>query len=299
MVKQLSAMAMGLLLMLAGTKTAIAETVMEKIARTGNLTIGANLNNVPFSYVNDKDEVVGYSLDIADRIRAEVARELNRDVVLQVVEVKDITEAIPKLQTGEVDIVCDTAFTWERDRFVDFTVSYGVTGMQLLVPTPTKITSPETLRGKRIAVIPNTVTEDTLELVEAQVQMVPIDNLQAGLEALAAGKVDGVAGDGLSLAGLQQVMGMAATTKLIPESPQVNRGVGCMVREYNPSFLRLANYALVKFAEGYYQGDPEDVALLEQWIGPEGVVDVDPDMVKNFFRYLVVTHEQIPEVTKP
>ncbi len=297
MFKQLSATAMGLLLMVAGAKTAIAETVMEKVARTGTLTIGANLNNVPFAYINDKDEAVGLSLDVADRIREEVARELGKDVTLQIVEIQNISDAIPKIESGAVDLVCGVGFTWERDRYVDFTVSYAASGMQLLVSNKATVTTPEDLVGQKIAVVPNTISEDTIKLVQPKVQIVTVDNLQAGLEALRDGKVAGVAGDGLQMDGLRQVLGMKET-KLVPESPQVYNGISCMMREYNPAFLRLANYALVKLAEGYYFGDPEDVALVHKWVGPDGVVQVKPENLKRFFQYISITHEQIPEGLK-
>ncbi|MFN9174611.1 MAG: extracellular substrate binding-like orphan protein GrrP [Synechocystis sp.] len=283
--------------MVAGAKTAIAETVMEKVARTGTLTLGVNLNDVPLSYVNDKDEVVGFSVDVAERIREEVTRELGKDVTLQVVEVQDISDAIPKIENGEVDLVCGVGFTWERDRYVDFTVSYAASGMQLLVSKQAALTSAADLVGKKIAVVPNTIAEDTIKLVQSKVQLVPIKSLQAGLELFRDGKVEAVAGDGLQMDGLRQVLGLKET-KLVPESPQVYNGVSCMMREYNPAFLRLANYALVKLAEGYYFGDPEDVALVNKWIGPEGVVQVKPENIKRFFQYISITHEQIPEGLK-
>ncbi|WLT36984.1 transporter substrate-binding domain-containing protein [Synechocystis sp. B12] len=184
MLKQFSATFIGLLLATVGAQGAIAETVMEKIIRTGNLTIGANLDNVPFSYINENNEVVGYSIDIADRIREEVGKELGRDVVLQIVEVQDMSDALPKVKTGELDIVCDTAFTWERDRYVDFTVSYAVAGIQLLVPNDTPINSPEALVGKRIALVPNTVVEDAIKIAQSKIQVVPVTSVRAGMEAL-------------------------------------------------------------------------------------------------------------------
>jgi polar amino acid transport system substrate-binding protein len=297
MFKQLSATFIGLLLLTVGAKAAIAETVLEKISRTGTLTIGANLDNVPFSYINDKNEVVGYSIDLADRIRAEVASALGKDINLQIVEVQDISDALPKVRNGEVDLVCDTAFTWERDRYVDFTVSYAVAGMQLIVPKDTPITSREALANRKIALVTNTVVEDSLKLVQPNVQVVPVTSVRLGMEALREGKVDGVAGDGIQLAGLRQVLDMP-NTKIVPESPEIRYGVGCMVREDNAGFLRLANYGLVRLAEGYIQGDPEDVEIVDKWIGPQGIVPVDNEDLQQFFNYLVITHEQVPEKSK-
>jgi polar amino acid transport system substrate-binding protein len=190
--------------------------------------------------------------------------------------------------------VCDTAFTWERDRYVDFTVSYAVAGIQLLVPKDTPITSPEALVGRKIALVPNTIVEDTFKLVQPKIQVVPVTSVRAGMEALREGKVDGVAGDGIQMAGLQQVLNMP-DTKIIPESAEIKYGVGCMVPENNSGFLRLANYALVRLADGYIHGDSDDMTLVDQWIGPKGIVPVDGENLKQFFNYLVITHEQVPE----
>jgi polar amino acid transport system substrate-binding protein len=54
MFKKLSISLLSLLLILAGTKTTLAETVMEKVARTGVLTLGVNSELIPYSYVNEK-----------------------------------------------------------------------------------------------------------------------------------------------------------------------------------------------------------------------------------------------------
>ena len=127
MFKKLSIPLLSLLLILAGTKTTLAETVMEKVARTGVLTLGVNSDLVPYSYVNDKGELDGYTMSIVDLVRQRLEKELGKPVKLETVEAKTLEERIPKLLTGEIDIACDTAFTWARDKYVDFSVSYSIT----------------------------------------------------------------------------------------------------------------------------------------------------------------------------
>ena len=51
-------------LLLAATPNVIAETVIEKVARTGTLTAGTSKDALPFAFRNDDDELVGYSIDI-------------------------------------------------------------------------------------------------------------------------------------------------------------------------------------------------------------------------------------------
>ncbi len=293
MFKTLSISVLSAVLLLLGAKAASAETVLEKAARTGVLTVGVHLNQVPYSYVNDKDELVGYSLDIANLIRAELARELGKPIRLEAVEASDVFAAIPKLRAGEIDLACGVAFTWERDKYVDFTTSYAVTGIRLLVPQGSSIKSEDSMAGKRIAVIPKTIIEKTMKLVQPKAVLVPFANLTDGLMALKDGKVDGVAGDGILLDGQRQTIGLT-NTNLVPEKAFMSYGVSCMVPENNSGLLRLANYAIVGLADGYLRGDKEATALVNRWIGPDGIAQVDPERVRAFFGYLLTTHEQVP-----
>jgi ABC-type amino acid transport substrate-binding protein len=45
---------------------ASAETTLEKISRTGTLTIGARTGSPPFGFINDKKEWVGFSIDLVE-----------------------------------------------------------------------------------------------------------------------------------------------------------------------------------------------------------------------------------------
>jgi polar amino acid transport system substrate-binding protein len=68
-----------------------------------------------------------------------------------------------------------------------------------------------------------------------------------------------------------------------------------MVAQNNPAFLRLANQAIVRLAEGYVFGDPEPTALINRWFGPQGVLPVEPERIRSFFNFILVTHEQVPK----
>ncbi len=68
MLKKLSIAIMGVLIAIALPTVAKAETVVEKAARTGIITMGGRTDVIPFSYLNDKKELVGYSLDVANLI---------------------------------------------------------------------------------------------------------------------------------------------------------------------------------------------------------------------------------------
>ena len=293
MFKKLSIPLLSLLLILTGTKATLAETVMEKVARTGVLTLGINSELIPYSYVNDKGELDGYSMSIVNLVRQQLEKELGKPVTLETVEAKTIADRIPKLLTGEIDITCDTAFTWTRDKYVDFSVSYSITGIRLLVPKNSNLDAPESLIDKRIAVIPNTVSEKAIKLAQPKAKLVPVENLEAGLIALKEGKVDGVAGDSILLDGARQKAGLL-DTKLVPQTPFASYGVACMIGQHDPTFLRLVNFSIVGFMENYLAQEKTASGIVDRWLGPNGITIVDPDVIRSFFNYTVITHEQIP-----
>jgi polar amino acid transport system substrate-binding protein len=281
-------------LVLSGAKPSLAETVVEKVARTGILTLGTRLDLVPYSYVNDQGELDGYSLNVVNLIREELEKQLDRKITLQVVETKDVTESIPKLMTGEIDISCDTVFTWERDEYVDFTVSYSISGVRLLAPKGSTLGSTESLANKRVAVLAKGSTKDLMKLIQAKVQLVEMNTVEEGVEALKSGKVDAVAGDTIILDGLRQQIG-ANDYKISPEQPYARYGVACMVPENNSTFLNIANHTIVKFMQGYLIGAKGPTEMINRWLGPEGIVNVvSPEKVREFFEYTIITREQIP-----
>ena len=293
MFKKLSIPLLSLLLILTGTKATLAETVMEKVARTGVLTLGINSELIPYSYVNDKGELDGYSMSIVNLVRQQLEKELGKPVTLETVEAKTIADRIPKLLTGEIDITCDTAFTWARDKYIDFSVSYSITGIRLLVPKNSNLDAPESLIDKRIAVIPNTVSEKAIKLAQPKAKLVPVENIEAGLIALKEGKVDGVAGDSILLDGARQKAGLL-DTKLVPQTPFASYGVACMIGQHDPTFLRLVNFSIVGFMENYLAQEKTASGIVDRWLGPNGITIVDPDVIRSFFNYTVITHEQIP-----
>lgn len=281
-------------LFLSGIKPSVAGTVIEKVARTGILTVGTRLDLVPYSYVNADGDLDGYSLNVVNLIKEELERQIGRDITVQIIETQDITEIIPKLRTGEIDISCSTAFTWERNEYVDFSVSYSISGIRLLVPVNSTLGSPESLANQRIAVLANTITDHTIKVIQPQAQLIAVESLEAGVEALKAGDVDAVAGDVVILDGLRQIMG-ANDYKIAPDDSYARYGIACMVPQNNSTFLNIANHTIVKFMQGYLLGAEGPTEMVNRWLGPQGVVSViSPEQVRQFFEFTIISREQIP-----
>ena len=270
-----------------------AETVMEKVARTGVLTAGTRKDAIPFAYLNEKEDWRGYSIDMLVLIKDQLEKELGKEIVLELEEVTP-ENRIPMVVERKLDIVCgSTSFTWEREQFVDFSLSYAVTGTQLLVKQGSGLGSPESLSSKRIGVLPKTINEQVISLVQSQATLVSVKNSAEGLTALKLGKIDAFAWDGILLEGLRKTAPNLDAYKVVPKKPYTREGIACMVPEGNSQFLDVVNYSLVKFMQGFVEGKSKSVDIFEEWFGAKGVIPIERELVIEFFQGIIDSREQI------
>ncbi len=293
MKKILQLVGLGCLLPMFLASASLAETVVEKVARTGFLTVGTRFDAIPYSYVNDKGELVGYSMDVLERIRKRLETRLGRPVTLQMIEANQPGEKINLIRSGEIDIACSTAFTWERAKVVDFSISYSISGIRILAKKGSNLSTPQSLIGKRIALVPTSAAVDVIKLVQLQATIVTTySTVEEALEALKTGKIDAIAGDSISLAGTI-LRDNPKIYEIVPEEALANFGIACMVPENNSTFLDDVNYAIVKMMQDYITNDTATVSQIDRWFGSQGMVPIPPELLKGFFAFKVIEHAQI------
>ena len=294
MLRKLSLSLLSTLLLILGVKPVMAETVVESVARTGKLVVGTSFDLVPYAYYNQKEELDGYSIDIVKLIQKQLEEELGKNIEVDFVETKSVAQAFPKLLSGEIDIACNTVFTWQRDKYVDFTIRYGVSGIRLLVPAK-KASDP--LTNKKIGIPPAAFVKDAMRLAYPQAKLVPMTSFTEAVEALKKGKIDALAGDSVILEGIRQQI-ESNEYELFPsvsETPYGRYGVACIVPENKSTFLKIANYAIARMMEGYLVGDQKSLDMVNKWFGPEGVIEIiDPKLIREFYQNTIINHEQIP-----
>lgn len=293
MKKILQLVGLGCILPMFLASPSLAETVVEKVARTGFLTVGTRFDAIPYSYVNEKGELVGYSMDVLERIRKRLETRLGRPVTLQMVEANQPGEKINLIRSGEIDIACSTAFTWERAKVVDFSISYSISGIRILAKKGSNLSTPQSLIGKRIALIPTSAAVDVIKLVQPQATIVTTySTVEEAIEALKTGKIDAIAGDSISLAGTI-LRDNPKIYEIVPEEALANFGIACMVPENNSTFLDDVNYAIVKMMQDYITNDTATVSQIDRWFGSQGMVPIPPELLKGFFAFKVIEHAQI------
>lgn len=293
MKKILQLVGLGCLLPMFLASASLAETVVEKVARTGFLTVGTRFDAIPYSYINDKGELVGYSMDVLERIRKRLETRLGRPVTLQMIEANQPGEKINLIRSGEIDIACSTAFTWERAKVVDFSISYSISGIRILAKKGSNLSTPQSLIGKRIALVPTSAAVDVIKLVQPQATIVTTySTIEEAIKALKTGKIDAIAGDSISLAGTM-LRDNPKIYEIVPEEALANFGIACMVPENNSTFLDDVNYAIVKMMQDYITNDTATVSQIDRWFGSQGMVPIPPELLKGFFAFKVIEHAQI------
>ncbi len=297
--KKISLACLSLLFTLALPSWARAETVIEKVARTGYLNVGVRWDVVPYSYVDDQGKLVGYSIDLYNRIKQDLEKQLGKPVTIQV-EPVGFKDLVPKLQKNEVDIVCGVGFNWEDARFVDFSVSNSVAAIRLLVKKDSNLGTPESLAGKRIAVAPESPAEETIRLLQPKAVLVNnFQDVNEAMTALQQGKVDAIAGNTIVLDGTRQIQSSPDSYKLVPaDIPYARYGVSCAVPKNDSGFLWLVNRSLISMMQEYLLGQNDTVTMIDHWFGPNGITPVDPKLMKIFFAFEIETHDQVPPAKK-
>ena len=263
-------------LVFLATPSALAEKVVEKIARTGILTAGTSKDALPFAYRDDRGELVGYSIDILELIASQLESELGQKVELELVALQP-KERIPQLIAGQVDIVCDaSSFTWKRDRLVDFSFSYASTGTRLLTKNGNDFWDAESLVGKQIGALAKTTNERSIRRAQPSAEIIIFKDRAAGYQALQQGEIDAFASDGILLESWLQNTSNPEDFQIVGDYSR--EGIACMVAENNSQFLNTVNYTLVKFMQGFLDNKPEYVAIFDRWFGAKGILPLTNDL---------------------
>ena len=111
---------------------------LKKIQETGTITIGHREASIPFSYLDDKQQPVGYALDLCMKIVDAVKAELKMPNLK--VNLQPVTSGnrIPQLQAGNIDMECGSTTNNEaRQKQVAFAPTTFVTNVRAKLPATT------------------------------------------------------------------------------------------------------------------------------------------------------------------
>lgn len=247
---------------------------LKKIRDTGTLVLGAPDSNVPFAYLDDKQQHVGYSIDLCMKIADGLQRQLSMSKLN--VQVRSVTNTtrIALIQNGSIDIDCDSATnTAERQKQVAFAPTDFIATARLVAKKSSNIHSLNDMKGKTI--VSTAGSSNIRQIVELNrdrhlgMTIISAKDHAEGFLTMATGRAVAFAMDDILVAALvansKNPDEYAITDEVLLVEPS-----GFILRRDDPAFKRAVDTAL----SHVYQSSEID-AIYNKWfmspIPPKGI----------------------------
>jgi glutamate/aspartate transport system substrate-binding protein len=248
---------------------------LKNIKETGAITIGFRDSSIPFSYLDDSQNPVGFAMDICYKIVDAVKKELKLDKLE--VKLNPVTSAtrIPLMANGTIDLECgSTTNNAERQKQVSFTNTHFLTASRYVSKKSSKIGSIDDLKGK--TVVSTAGTTNIKQLTEANVarglniNIVPAKDHAEAFLMVETDRAVAFVMDDILLASL--VAGSKAPDDYLMSKDAFSKPepYGIMLRRDDPAFKKVVDAAT---AAVYTSGEGQK--LYEKWfmakIPPKGL----------------------------
>lgn len=180
---------------------------LKKIQETRSIAIAHRTDAIPFSFEDDKKQVVGYSIDLCRRVVGAIERQLGlTELKIKWVPVT-VQNRFDVVAKGQADMECGSStVTLSRMKTVDFSSFTFVDGTGMLVKAALAASTLGDLGGKKIGVVGGTSNERALnEALKRRVvnaTVVPLKSSDEGIAQLDSGAIDAFASDRVLLLAL-------------------------------------------------------------------------------------------------
>ena len=217
------------LLLLIPASAASAETVLERIARTGDFNAGTRADSRPFGFRTGSGELAGFAVDLLNEIRGGLETEQTRPVALRLTEVTPANR-LDLVAQHRIDIECGiTTATWAREQTVDFSIPFFENGTRVLAPR-SQFRSLDDLAGRRVGVVRSSTTVDVVRQYLPSIEPVDIADMDEGFRLLTGGTLDGLANIGIVLRSRLETSALKSRLVLLPRTGALAwESIGCML----------------------------------------------------------------------
>ena len=281
-------MGLGLGIALAAPLAAQAEDgTLDKVKASGQITLAYRESSIPFSYLDDKAQPVGFGYEICQKVVEDVKKATGRNDLKVNLQAVTSANRIPLLVNGTIDIECgSTTNNSDRAKQVAFATNYFYTGTKFLVKAGTQVKTIDDLKGKTIVSTTGTTNYRILRNLNEEKKL-GIELLGAKDHAESAlmvesGRAVAFGMDDILLYGLRAAAQNPASLAVVGEAIQVEP-YAIMVRKDDPAFKKLVDGTLAGLMKS---GEFEK--LYKKWfespIPPKGInlnAPMSPELVKN------------------
>src|SRR5437899_12431456 len=260
--------------LLAGFEAAAQDGTLKKIKDSGSITIGHRDASIPFSYYDDRQQPVGYAVDLCMRIVDAVKNELKMPNLKVNYQLVTSANRIPLMANGTVDLECgSTTNNLERQKQVWFTITHFVTANRWVAKKSAKLDHLADLKGKTmISTACTTNSKQMTELNAAKnlgMNIISANGHPESFQMVETGRAAAFAMDDILLYSLVAQARNPGDYHISSEATSVEP-YGIMVRKDDAAFKKVVDAAMVNI---YKSGEINKI--YEKWfqkaIPPKGL----------------------------
>ena len=248
---------------------------LAKIRKSGSISLGVRDGSVPFSYLDDKQQYQGYSIELCLKVVAALRQQPGLAGLK--VAMNPVTSAtrIPLMANGTIDLECgSTTNNLERQQQVAFGPTMFVIANRLLAKKSSNIRTLADMRGKTLVATAGTSTLKQMTILNKErnlgMNIVVAKDHPESFLMVETGRAAAEANDDILLAAqranARQPDDYVITTEALSVEPY-----GIMLRKDDAEFKKLVDQALQQF---YGSGAPM-TRLYDKWfvspLPPKGI----------------------------
>ena len=258
---------LALILLATGATAQTSEGLSPALARIKNahaVHLGYRESSPPFSFLDQANRPIGYSLELCEAIVDEIAIEVDDgDLKIEYVKVTP-EDRIQAVLQNRIDLECgSTTANAERSKQVAFSPLMFVAGTRLMVPKASHVQSVTDLKGKTVVVTKGTTNEQAIHNADKKftlgLNIVTSPDHEQSYQMLVDGKADAFATDDILLYGLiarhKSQDKFRVTGDFLSYDPY-----GIMFQKGDPQLAAVVERAFRKLGSGH-----DLIPLYEKW----------------------------------
>src|SRR6476620_8950709 len=229
---------------------AAAQDTLKKVKDSGAITIGHRDASIPFSYYDDKQQVIGYAVDLCLKIVDAVKKEVGNPNLKVNYQLVTSANRIPLMANGTIDLECgSTTNNIARQEQVGFTITHFVTANRWIAKKSANIKSLADLKGKTIVSTAGTTNiKQITEINAAQnlgMNIISANGHPEAFQMVETGRAVAFVMDDILLAGLAAKSRTPSDYEISKDALSVEP-YGIMLRKYDKAFKDVADRAMTQ-----------------------------------------------------
>jgi len=248
---------------------------LAKIKKSGLITLGVRDGSVPFSYLDDKQQYQGYSIELCMKVVTALQKHLGMSELKVTMNPVTSANRIPLMANGTIDLECgSTTNNLERQQQVAFAPTMFVVANRLMAKKSSNIHTLADMKGKTLVATAGTSTLKQMTILNKEQNLgmniiVGKDHPESFL-MMETGRAAAEANDDILLAAQRANAKNPGEYEITSEALSVEP-YGIMMRKGDPAFKKVVDDALVRF----YKSGEDVQRLYYKWfmspIPPKGI----------------------------